>query len=479
MQQPSPSKENNRRPRRTGRRDILAQSSVTIGPKPSTRLISEDIFNEPTRERLDMGGNRWVRFFDQGDKFLKSLIAAINNSPTLRRIIHDKVNMVTGDGFIPMQGRSDALLTVSKAAPATLSKAKTNALEDHISRVNLHGQNLTQILGMAAYDYDAFGNCAVEIVRGAGVAMIYHVPLYMVGIAKAGADQIIRSVGIYDNWEEVPLNSTVESFASKGFRQVPIYPAFSEPIDGLQRSVILLKQYAPGYFYWGLPEWIGAKMWAELEYLIQRFNISKLENAFIPAGLLQMFGQMSTTEAKAMLTAIEGKFTGTGNNHKIFMQVLRDEKLKANWVPMTNEQEGEFLELQELAAAAIVTANRWSKSLAGFATAGQLGTNQQIRQEMEYLQNTVIKQRQNLMLSRIINPFLEVSAEAGLVTPGIQFAISNSLPVSFMGEISVENALTQDEKREVLGYGPIEVEEKPIPEPQNNAANGDDPNNGG
>ena len=156
-----------------------------------------------------------------------------------------------------------------------------------------------------------------------------------------------------------------------------------------------------------------------------------------------------------------------------------DEKLKANWVPMTNEQEGEFLELQELAAAAIVTANRWSKSLAGFATAGQLGTNQQIRQEMEYLQNTVIKQRQNLMLSRIINPFLEVSAEAGLVTPGIQFAISNSLPVSFIGEISVENALTQDEKREVLGYGLIEVEEKPIPEPQNNAANGDDPNNGG
>ena len=166
MQQPSQSKVNNRRPRRTGRRDILAQSSVTIDPKPSTRLISEDIFNEPTRERLDMGGNRWVRFFDQGDKFLKSLIAAINNSPTLRRIIHDKVNMVTGDGFIPMQGRSDALLTVSKAAPATLSKAKTNALEDHISRVNLHGQNLTQILGMAAYDYDAFGNCAVEIVRG-------------------------------------------------------------------------------------------------------------------------------------------------------------------------------------------------------------------------------------------------------------------------------------------------------------------------
>lgn len=476
--QPSQGKDaNSRRPRRNTRRDLLAQSSITISPKPATRLISEDIFNEPTRERLDIGGNRWVRFFDQNDTFLKSLIAAVNNSPTLRRIINDKVNMVTGDGFIPMQGRSDALLTVSKSAAATLSRARINALEDHIRRVNLRGQNLTQILGAAAYDFDAFGNCAVELVQGPGVAMIYHVPLYMIGIRKAGPDQIIRSVGIYDNWEEVPLSSEASNYESKGFREVPIYPAFSEPLDGLKRSVILLKQYAPGYFYWGLPEWIGAKMWAELEYLIQRFNISKLENAFIPAGLLQMFGQMSQEEAKALVTGIENKFSGTGNNHKLFMQVLRDEKLKAHWVPMTQEHEGEFLELQELAASAIVTANRWSKSLAGFATSGQLGTNQQIRQEMEYLQNTVIKQRQNLFLSRVINPYLSMSAEAGLIPPGIQFAISNSLPISFMGEISVENALTQDEKREVLGYGPIEVEE-PIQEQENTAQNGDNANIG-
>lgn len=459
------SKEN--RPRRRSGRTYLASSAVTIPPTPQTRLISADIFNEPTRERLDAGGNKWVRFFDQNDTFLKSLIASVNNSPTLRRIIADKTNMVTGDGFIPMQGRSNSLLTVAKSAPATLSRARVNALEDHIQRVNLHGQSLTEILAALAYDYDAFGNCFAEIVTGPGVCYIYHTPVYMIAIRKAGPDQIVRSVGIYDNWEEVPLSAEAGMYEAKGFREVPIYPEMSEPIDGLRRTVIHLKQYAPGYFYWGLPEWIGAKMWAELEYLIQRFNISKLENAFIPAGLLQFFGQMSQTEAKAMLDAIEGKLTGTGNNHKLFMQVLRDEKLKANWVPMTQEHEGEFMDLQELAASAIVTANRWSKSLAGFATAGQLGTNQQIRQEMEYLQNTVVKQRQNLMLSRVINPYLSLSAEAGLVTPGIQFAISNSLPVSFMGEISVENALTQDEKREILGYGPIEVEE-PIAEPENN-----------
>jgi hypothetical protein len=453
--------ENKRRARRPGKA-YLASSSVTIPAAPATRLIQQDIFNEPTRERLDMGGNRWVRMFEQNDTFLKSLIACVNNSPTLRRIIADKTNMVTGDGFIPMQGRANALLTTSQAAPAQLSRARLNALEDYISRVNLHGQSLTEILAALAYDYDAFGNCFCEIITGPGVCYVYHVPVYMVGIRKAGADQIIRSVGIYDNWEEVPLNSDAAFYAAKGFREVPLYPEFSEAQDGLRRSVIHLKQYAPGYFYWGLPEWIGAKMWAELEYLIQRFNVSKLENNFVPAGVLQFFGQMSQTEAAAMLKAVEAKFAGTGNNNKVFMQVVRDEKLKAQWQPLAQQNEGEFMELQELAASAIVTANRWSKSLAGFATEGQLGTNQQIRQEMEYLQNTVIKQRQNLFLSRVINPYLELSAQGGLIAPGVQFTISNSLPVSFMGEVSVENNLTTDEKREVLGYGPMDV---PIVEP--------------
>jgi hypothetical protein len=238
-----------------------------------------------------------------------------------------------------------------------------------------------------------------------------------------------------------------------------MYPDFKKFEDGTQRSVIHVKQYAAGYFYFGLPEWIGAKMWAEMEYRIQRFNTSKFENGFMPSGIMQFFGSITPAEAKKLVEGIESKFTGMANNHKLFVQVLRDEKLKANWIPTSKENEGEFLNLQNLAASAIVVANRWSKSLAGFATAGQLGSNQQIRQEMEYLQSTVIKPRQNLMLSKIINPYL---AEIGLYNPAlkdVQFSISNTLPVSFMGEIKVEDNLTQDEKREILGYSPIETNE--------------------
>ena len=139
---------------------------------------------------------------------------------------------------------------------------------------------------------------------------------------------------------------------------------------------------------------------------------------------------------------------------------------------MGTNQEGEFIELQEMAANALVVANRWSKSLAGFTSAGQLGTNQQIRQELEYLQNTVVKPRQNMFLSRMINPFMrEAAATINGAWRNIYLTISNSLPVSFMGDINIDGALTQDEKREILGYGPIEIpspESPPTDDPAEN-----------
>ncbi|NBX73323.1 MAG: hypothetical protein EBQ89_03390, partial [Alphaproteobacteria bacterium] len=256
-------------------------------------LVQEDIFNEPSRERLDFSGAKWVRFFTQKDDFLKSLIAIVNNSPTLRRIVEDKTNMVVGDGFIPIKGKSTTLLTTSQKGEV-ISDDSLTEIEELISSVNLHNQNLQEVLSALAFDYDAFGNCFAEIVRGRvgnqPFSYIYHVPVYYIGIRKAAQDQIIKSVGIYDNWEEVALTTDGSFYASEGFREVPIYPEFKQFEDGTERAVIHVKQYSAGYFYFGLPEWIGAKMWAEMEYRIQRFNTSKFENGFMPSGLLQFFG---------------------------------------------------------------------------------------------------------------------------------------------------------------------------------------------
>lgn len=438
---------------------VLASAVIT---QNDTNIIAEDLYNEPSRKRLD-AGQVWVRMFDRDSSFLLNLMAISNYSPTLRRILSDKADMVVGDGFIPHRGRANILLTAMQKTREMLTAddPELEDLEPFLHNINLHQESLADVLHRIAYEYDAFGNAVVEIVRGRTgsepFCYLYHVPLYMVGVRTAGPDQLVESIGIYDQWDQMDLNTPTEA-APAGFREVPLYPVWSEADeDGTQRTAIHLKQYAAGFFYWGLPEWISAQFWAEIEYRIPRFNITKFQNGFTPSAIVQFYGSMSPDEAKEMINKFTEKFTDTGNNHKIFAQVLRDEKLKANVEPLSERHDGEFLELQQMATQAIVTANRWMMSLSGLATAGQLGNNQQIRNETEYVQNTVIKKRQNLFLSRIVNVYM---AEAGIWLSApwadVRLSISNSMPISFIGDLDPEKALLLNEKREVMGYEPLD-----------------------
>jgi len=454
-----------------GQSNILA--SVEISPN-DTFLITQDIFNEPSRERLQQRGDKWVRMFEQNDEFLKGLIACVNNSPTLRRIISDKVSMIVGDGYIPIKGKSSSLLATTQK-PTQITGRQLEDIETAIEKVNEHGQTLADVNAVGAYDYEAFGNAIFELVKGRVGATnfcdIYNVDLYNVGIRRAGLDQIIRSYGIYDDWEHMPVSSDGTGYINKGFREIAAYPNFTRMEDGTERSIIHIKNYCAGYSYWGLPTWISARLWAELEYRIQRYNISKFDNSFLPSGVLQLFGSASKPEAEKLVKNIEKKFTGTGNNHKLVVQVLRDEKQKANWIPMTQEQDGEFLQLQQTASEKIVTACNWSASLAGISTAGKLGSNQEIRSETEKVQSTVIKPLQNLICNRVINPYLNELSQSVRALKGVQFGIVNTMPVSFLGEISPETNLTRDEKRELLGYPPDE-NQQPEPITGNQIADG-------
>ena len=438
---------------------VLASAVIT---QNDTNIIAEDLYNEPSRKRLD-AGQVWVRMFDRDSSFLLNLMAISNYSPTLRRILSDKADMVVGDGFIPHRGRANILLTSLQKQQEILNAGdpELEDMEPFLHSVNLHQESIADVLHRIAFEYDAYGNAVAEIVRGrvAGerFCYLYHVPLYMVGVRVAGPDQLIESIGIYDQWDQMDLNTPPE-MTPEGFRQVPLYPVWTEADeDGTQRTAVHLKQYAPGFFYWGLPEWIAAQFWAEIEYRIPRFNITKFQNGFTPSAIVQFYGSMSPDEAKEMINKFTEKFTDTGNNHKIFAQVLRDEKLKANVQPLSERHDGEFLELQQMATQAIVTANRWMLSLSGMATAGQLGSNQQIKQETEYVQNTVIKKRQNLFLSRILNVYM---AEAGnwlsASWADVRISISNSMPVSFIGDLDPEMSLLTNEKREVMGYEPLD-----------------------
>jgi hypothetical protein len=140
----------------------------------------------------------------------------------------------------------------------------------------------------------------------------------------------------------------------------------------------------------------------------------------------------------------------------MFVQALRDESYKADVQILNNQEEGEFQALADLAAKEIITAHRWTPSLAGLSTAGQLGSNQQIRSEFDIVYNTVIRPAQQYVM-RWINKAIDIAGEVtGNDWTGIDLDLKKPMPVTFAGDIEVSNVMTVNEQRKELGLEPLE-----------------------
>lgn len=400
--------------------------------------------------------DRFVLMFDDGNSFVKSLLALANNSTTLRNVIASKCAFILGDGLTAIESQKTPILKAIKKLVGFVNSddARLADLNDALASVNRSGETIEEVLKKLVTDYETTGNAYAEIVKttagGAPVVYLYHVPAYKIGLEKQDAAGVINHAAICDDWNKAKKDG-------ENITVLPIYPNFTT--GAVKRSIIHVKNYAAGFDYYGLPDWIAARAWAEIEYRIPKYNISKFKNGFVPSAILQFFGALTEDEAKKILQGLDATFTDTGKNSKIFAQVLRDERYKLNAQILEDKSEGNFLQLATLASQALVTANRWTMSLAGFATSGKLGTNQQIRDEVEFVTNSVIKPTRRLFLSKILNPYIkELSAANSGKFNGLRLDISNLTPVSINSLINPAEVLTQNEQRNLLGFDNLDTE---------------------
>ena len=448
-------KTNNKPTAKRPQSSILA--SATIKQGIDTDILQEDLIREfqPDRYNSDESyliNSKWVRFFDPNSSFLKSLMALINNSTTLRNVIQQKTSLTMGEGFNAVESKNIPVLQsfrrlIKKLSVSDFGIEEMNSL---ITSVNLNGETLEEVIEKVAFDWWAFGNSIVELVKttagGKDIVYIYHIPLYKAAIKKANENNIVKEIGISENWDN-------QSGSDEGVSVLPLYPEFSEG-----RSVIHIKQYSPGFFYWGLPENVAGRFWAEIEYRIPKYNISKFKNGFVPSAILQFFGSLTKQEAEKLVSSVEDTFTDTGKNSKMLVQVLRDEKYKLNAQILEDKNDGNYMDLQALASQAIVTANRWTMSLAGFATGGKLGSNQQIRDELDYVINTSIKQARRKIMQNIVNPFIKENALLNPALNNIMLEIANMNPVSLASYLDPKELLLKNEQRKIFGFDALTEE---------------------
>lgn len=430
--------------------NILAYRGFDLCNLPYT---SDDIFSEPTQRRLQQTSNNYVPFLTYNNEVLDSLYSISQNSPTVAGIIAQKTAYTIAGGFIAIPAaNNNPLPSVRKINSLDVAEEDLLVLNNYLKSVNSQDQAAIDVVEDIALNLWSFGNCFLEVYIVNNKLQLRVLSTYLCRPRKAEKNKLYPTrVGVSEYWQD----NYIEGI---DVLEYPLYPNF-ENIDGALRSILHLKFDSPNFYYWGRPDWLAGKIWGELEYRLAKYNQAKFENGFTPSAIISLFGMTNSEEAQAVVKSMQSCFTSTGNNSKMFIQALRDETYKADVQILNNKDEGEFLALAQLAREQIITAHRWSIALSGQATAGSLGSNQQIRSEFDIVYNTVIRPVQKL-IARSLNSIFSKAFSLGLegfdYSNRIAVDLAKASPVSFSGDIKPEEVLTVNELREELGKQPLE-----------------------
>lgn len=456
------------RPTQQGLGGSVSGITATTFEARATPVLPSDVLRESIGlDNRFENDTEYARFFDEGDELLHTILSVVHNSPTCSAIIRQKVSMCLGAGLEAKEGRVRSIFKAEKEKK--VEGKKLEELEDALLEVNSDSEAITDVLERVLVDYITLGNAYIGMARTGEDLSCYHEPFQTGRLRRKNKEGVIEVVGFCADWK---------NWNSVDARNVAVWPLWSTGEDGIERTVIHLKEYTPGFDYYGLPDWVSGLSFAGLEYMAGRWNQSKIENRYAPSGTLQFFGAATQEEAQGIVDQAKKAFTGLGNNGGLLIQVLQDDSLAAKFTPIETPQgDGEFLNLLSASSQAIITAHRWTNSLAGVATAGQMGSNQTVIQEYQFVQANVIAPIQKMMLDKFLNVFVSQTFQ------GVRLDILNATPISFFGDIVPATALTRDEMRGELGFDPDETQADPNtdpnnPNPQKNGGNNTNPDTG-
>jgi len=386
-----------------------------------------------TDKRKDFRG-KWVPFFkDDNNTFPNDCAKRAKRSSTHNALIESKVGYVVGEGFNAHRGAE------------TVEIEKEKNLSDYLSSVNNHDESLIDVYTKCARDLITTGNFAVEVVRSGGQQFIFHKDITTVRLEKADQDNRINNVYVSPDWSKIKKNTRAGQ--EEKITVVPSYRYGSKESN----SIYYCKEYSPEMRYYGIPDHYSAGLWVDIEYYIPKFNIDKFKNGFMPSAIIDLFGTEPPEgmTAQQYLDKIVEKFTGEGNNSKILFQMLDSQEQKSSIQILDNIKDGDFQKLHDLAVQNIITAHRFTPSLAGIQTAGKLGSVQQIQTEFEIINNTVIRPYKDKLL-RVFNTLIK---EAGF---DVTLDVHTSSPVSVTSLILPSEVMTINEQRQLLGLQPLE-----------------------
>jgi hypothetical protein len=405
----------------------IKASSVKTDP------ITTPIVRQEKEPNIDIE-SKWVPFFQDSDNiYVNDLAKRARRSSTHSSIINQKITFTVGKEFC-------FYIDNKKVEYDNLPED----FKDWIEEVNPEGDSLRDVFQQMAQSFIITGNCYPHVKKSGNYVAIYNEDATTVRKSKDKKTAFLSNF-----WRDILLDSTPT-------HQYPINSDLKF-FDGKESKeyIIHLMRKTLEFNYYGLPDYVGALDWIDIEYRLSKYNIDKFENGFFPSVLIQMFGDVPEgLNAQQYVEKIKNGYTGEANNDKFIVELLDSPEQAAHIKEFERERDGEFMDLSQLATKNIITAHRITQSLAGLETSGKLGSNQQMRNEYDKFMNSVIIPDFQNPLLRCINSIIKRETKWS----NIKISVLNVSPVGVSEEIDVNAVLTINEGRDLLGFEMIEDE---------------------
>lgn len=389
---------------------VVGLHASPIAPRPTRRTSA-------TPPQMD-----WYKF-GSDNLFPQAISALIRRSTSLRGVLDWKNRYVVGSGF----------------------KSDSQPLLDYIESVNAKAESLRAVYSRLQTDNGYFGNSYLELItdRRGNVLQMFHKDATK---CRVGARKWEGNILFHEDWANVESSKN----------EIRVIPTFvpGKPIeqgeDGVFRACVHFKDYEPGFTIYGIPGWIAGLDAGSIGYKTTRWNLSRLENSFYSSGVLILEGEYSDKEVKELEDLIKEKFTGAERAGKI-LQIIKQpgSTAKTEWLPLTQEQEGDWIKLHTQSRTDIIEAANWFEVLSGQSQPGKLGQSNEIRTAYEIANATIIPSiRQELLdpIRKIITNLAGIDAS--------DLRVIGESPVSFADKIDINKVITRGQGYALLNIPP-------------------------
>jgi hypothetical protein len=334
----------------------------------------------------------WVELGIEGqDDFFTTLIKRYETSPTNQSCVDGTSDLIYGKG-VKAKDRLD--------------------LEEYLYTLTTDDE-----IRKIVFDYKLFGNAAIQCVFDDSRTRIigfYHLPVDTLRAEKVDETGNIPGFYYSPDW----TNRNIK----------PKYiPAFGQNQYEDDVQVIYLKRYAPGKFYYGIPDYYSSIQYAAVEEEISNLHISNILNNFMPSTIINFNGGVPPVEEQYLVeNSIVNKFTGTSNAGKFILSFNENPEYKTTVEMLRPEnlhQQYDFL--AEESTRKIMLAHRvTSQMLFGIKSASGFSSNaDELKTAYEIFYAMVIQPFQQEIMKVIqgIVEFNGIDAEDMYFAPLIPF----------------------------------------------------------